>query len=117
MVKNARDFFSTERSRKYDSRLEGVTGTYRFDIEGGDHWHATVTNGRVDICQSTADADCVIGCSEEDFIKIANGEQNLLTATLQGRVVVSGNLALAQKFHALVRSRPQDADTENTNER
>src|SRR5262245_25561717 len=115
MVQHVRDFFEREGQRKYDSRLEGVTGTYRFDIAAADHWYmwrVAVDDGKVNIAQSTADADCIIGCSEEDFVRIASGEQNLITATLQGRVKVSGDLALAQKLHAVLRSKPQEADRE-----
>ncbi|MCI0362380.1 MAG: SCP2 sterol-binding domain-containing protein [Phycisphaerales bacterium] len=113
MVSNVRDFFKAE--RRYDPRLEGVTGTYRFDIQAADHWYVwrvAVNDGNVDVSQGTADADCVIGCSEEDFIRIASGEQNLITATLQGRVEVAGDLALAQKLHALLRSKPQETPAE-----
>ena len=115
MVSNVKDYFLREGERRYDSRLEGVTGTYRFDISAGDHWYVwrlAVDNGKVDISQGTEDADCVIGCSEEDFIRIASGQQNLITATLQGRVNVQGDLALAQKLHALLRSRLGDQTSE-----
>jgi len=115
MVSNIRDFFVKRGKGEYDSRLEGVTGTYRFDIAAGDHWYVwrvAVNDGKIDVSQSTEEADCVIGCSEEDFVRIASGEQNLITATLQGRVKVCGDLGLAQKLHGLVRSRPKETEAE-----
>jgi putative sterol carrier protein len=98
--------------RRDNTNLEGVTGTLRFDIGDARPWYVSVNQGRVDVSEQGADADCTIGCSEEDFLKVINGEQNLITATMQGRVAIAGNLTLAHKFHAAVRARPHEG-TEN----
>ena len=38
---------------------------------------------------------------EEDFLRIIEGKQNMLTAGLQGRVRLCGDLALAKFLHGL----------------
>ena len=42
--------------------------------------------------------DCIIRCSNDDFIDIVEG-QNLLTAWMQGRIQAEGNMALLVHFH------------------
>ena len=90
--------------RRPDPRLQGVSGSYRFDVEGVGSWRIEVHDGVVTITESTAAADCVIRCDEADFVRLARGEQNLLTATLQGRAQVEGDYALAQRFHGFIRA-------------
>jgi hypothetical protein len=89
--------------RRSDPRLHGITGSYRFDVEGAGSWRLEVRDETVAITESPAPADCVIRCDEADFIPIARGEQNLLTAAMQGRVQVEGDYALAQRLHGFIR--------------
>ena len=58
-------------------------------------------------------ADCTIRCDEADFIDIVEGRRNLITATMQGRVEISGDLALAQKFHGLISGKLEDKKKED----
>ena len=89
--------------RRPDPRLQGVSGSYRFDVEGVGSWRIDVRDGVAMITESTAAADCVIRCDEVDFVRIARGEQNMLTAFLQGRIQLEGDYALAQRLHGFIR--------------
>jgi putative sterol carrier protein len=112
MVSTAREFFTEQSNQPRVPRLAGVKGTYDFAIDGRDHWFMRVDDGNVTVSQTAdlqAHSDCVIACSEEDFVGIVNGERNLLTHALRGRVQVSGNLALAQNFSSFARSRKASA--------
>ena len=44
--------------------------------------------------ESSTAADSTITVSESDFLAMASGQQNPTTAFMQGRLQVSGNLAL-----------------------
>jgi ubiquinone biosynthesis protein UbiJ len=94
---------SRREDRRPDPRLHGISGSYRVDVEGLGIWRLEVRDETVAITESTAPADCVIRCDEADFVRIARGEQNLLTAALQGRVQVEGDYALAQRLHGFIR--------------
>jgi len=113
MADTARDIITNAQrrreSRTEDPRLQGINGSYRFDIEGAGSWRMEVSDGTVAITEGTAPADCVIRCEEADFVRIARGEQNLLTAALQGRVQVEGDYALAQRLHGFVRGSQERA--------
>jgi putative sterol carrier protein len=102
MKPTEKQLFTLAALREQEPFLRGVRGTYRFDIENVGTWFVTVDDGRVKVEPRKREADCAIRCSEEDFISIIQGKRNLLTAALQGRVQVTGDMALAQKFHGFV---------------
>jgi putative sterol carrier protein len=92
----------------YEPLLRGVRGTYIFDIDKVGCWFVDVDDGKINMTEGRREADCEIRCSEQDFVDIIEGRRNLLTAALQGRVQVRGDVALAQKFHGLVGARAEE---------
>src|SRR5436190_16937006 len=86
--------------------LERVVGSYRWDVADVGSWYVGVDHGAVTIREGRLDADCVIGSDAPDFWAIIEGHQNLLTAMMQGRVTIQGDLALAQKLHGLLPAPP-----------
>ena len=105
MAKTLREYFAAGPGPHEQPGLKGVTGTYRFDVEGQASVRVEVQDGRFTISESTAPADCVVRADAADLPQIASGEQNLVTALLQGRVQVQGDFALAQKFNGFLRGR------------
>lgn len=102
MPQTAREVFDIHRMQKYEPVLRGVHGTYLFDIDKVGCWFVAVNDGAINIEETEREADCTIKCDERDFVEIIEGRRNLLTARMQGRLQVRGDLALAQKFHGLV---------------
>lgn len=98
----AQEVFNVHRMQKFAPVLRGVHGTYLFDIDKVGSWFVAVEDGALNIEETKRDADCTISCDERDFVDIVEGRQNLITAHMQGRVKVRGDMALAQKFHGLV---------------
>lgn len=88
--------------------LAGVVGSYRWDVEGKGSWYVSVDHGVATAREGMLSADCIIASNEDDFWAIIDGRQNLITALMQGRVRIDGDLALAQKLHGLLPG-PQDA--------
>jgi putative sterol carrier protein len=97
MSTSVRDVLARAAARGFDERLADVEGSFRFDVDGVGSFRVEVDHGSItsrdDPGRSSADA--VLASSEQDFLKIASGEQNLLTAYMQGRVRFEGDLALA----------------------
>jgi arylformamidase len=104
----AQEVFTVHRMQKYEPVLRGVRGTYLFDIDKVGSWFVAVDDGAINIQESRLDADCTISCEERDFVDIIEGRRNLITAHMQGRVKVRGDMALAQKFHGLVSAMIED---------
>jgi putative sterol carrier protein len=103
-TESARAIFERRAAQRHDERLRGLVGTYRFNVEGVGSWRVAINDGAVQVTEGDTPADCIVTCDETDFIRIAEGQQNLITAAMQGRVRVTGDYALAQKLHGLVRS-------------
>ena len=83
--------------------LRRASGTYEIEIEpGGGRWFLRVDHGKPTLEAETTHSDCAIKCTEADFIDIAQGRQNLVTAFMQGRVKCSGDLAFALDLRRLV---------------
>jgi len=98
----AHEVFQQHQFQKHEPLLRGVTGTYLFEIERVGYWFISVRDGAIKIEEVRHDADCTISCEEPDFIDIIEGRRSLLTAAMQGRVKIHGDITLAQKFHGLV---------------
>lgn len=88
-------FFEELAQRGYDPALQTVTGTVRFDILGEGSWWVTVNEGRLTVASRGSSADCVYTAAAEDFVPMARGKLNPLTAALRGRMEFTGDPALA----------------------
>lgn len=102
MSQTAQELFKLRRMQKYEPILRGVHGTYLFEIDKVGSWFVAVNDGAINIEETKRDADCTIISDERDFVDIVEGRRNLITAHMQGRVKIHGDVALAQKFHGLV---------------
>jgi putative sterol carrier protein len=101
-VKSVRALFEQRRRQPFEPRLAGVVGSYRFDIEGVGSFFVSVDDGHLVIVEGARDADCTVRCGPDEFLRIADGSQNLITAAMQGLVRIDGDLALAQKLHGIL---------------
>ncbi|HKT48640.1 MAG TPA: SCP2 sterol-binding domain-containing protein [Candidatus Acidoferrales bacterium] len=103
MARTAREIFETHNFREDEPLLRGVCGSYLFDIDQVGSWFVQCDQGKVNVDRAKHDtADCVIHCSEQDFVDMIEGRRNMVTAWMQGRVEVQGDVGLAQKFNHLV---------------
>lgn len=88
-------FFEELARRGYEPALQSVRGTVRFDIAEEGSWWVAVRDGALTVRQDAARADCVLSFTAADFEAIVRGEQNPLTAAMQGRVQIIGNPGMA----------------------
>lgn len=83
--------------------LRDRSGVYEFDIsDGGGKWFLNLDHGTPHLADSTEHPDVIVECSPSDFVGLTHGDQNLMTAFLQGRVVCSGDLGFALDFRRLL---------------
>ena len=97
----AQEFFDALPSRVSPDRIEGMSNTYVFDIEGAGTWTVKVADGAVTVTDGAEEADCTFSATEETFEKIASGEQNATTAYMTGKLKIKGDMGAAMKLQKI----------------
>lgn len=83
--------------------LRRTSGIYEFDFDDGGHWFLVLDHGTPSVQTKVAQATtCTVRCHAKDFVEIAEGKRNMVTAFFSGDVVCTGNLAFALTFRHLV---------------
>ena len=101
MSESVQKFFTALATRRYEPLLHSVSGTVQWIIEGEGYWNVVITKGAITVSRDTMVPDSVMSCSEDTFLALAKGVQNPLTAFLQGKLALQGNIALAQVFQRI----------------
>lgn len=87
------------------SRVQGINGVLFFDLsgEGGGQWTLTLKDEGVTLeSGKTATPDATFSLAAQDFIAIANGILNPVSAFMQGKVRVTGDMGLAMRLQSLL---------------
>jgi len=97
----AKDFFDSLEAQADPAKLEGMTNSYLFEIEGEGEWLVTVADGKLAVTEGGGEADATITASGETFDKIVAGEQNPTTAYMTGKLKIKGDMGAAMKLQKL----------------
>ena len=73
----------------------------RLRHRGRGHWTVAIADGAVTVTEGASDADCTFSASEENFEKIASGEQNATTAYMTGKLKIKGDMGAAMKLQKI----------------
>jgi putative sterol carrier protein len=87
------------------ARVQGINGVMIFDLsgEGGGQWTLTLKDEGVKVeSGKTATPNVTFAMAAQDFIAIANGQLNPVSAFMQGKVRVSGDMGLAMRLQSLL---------------
>lgn len=89
---NSRDFIYKLPSKISPQAIEGHETTFHFDLEGegGGQYTVKVSNGKVDVTDGlSGEPTCVVRASDDNFMKLINGDLNPMMAVLTGKVKIS----------------------------
>ena len=107
MVSSVRDLF-TEIPNQFDPTAWGQdNAVLQFNITGdaGGSWTAAIDAGKLTVTEGQAEnASMTMTCASQDMLAIVNGELSAVSAFMQGRVKIEGNMALAMKLQNLLKS-------------
>jgi hypothetical protein len=98
------EIFARLTSEGHVAPLRRTSGTYEFDLDDGGHWFLTLDHGTPSIQSRVDHPTCTVHCRAADFVEIAEGKRNMVTAYLRGDVACTGSLAFALTFRHLVPS-------------
>jgi putative sterol carrier protein len=106
MSETVQDFFTALGTRRYEPLLHSVSGTVQWNIEGEGHWNVVIAKGALTVNRDNVEPDSILSCSKDTFLALAKGVQNPLTALLQGKLALQGNIGLAQVFQRVFENQP-----------
>jgi len=90
-------------------KAQGVNAIVHFKFTGEEagEWNATIADGKVDVVQGTPPKPptMTLTADSSDYLKIFTGEMDGMTAFMQGKLKLGGDLNLAMKMMQMFKIR------------
>ena len=87
------------------AKIEGVDAVILFNLtgDGGGKWTATIADGEVTVEEGeTTSPTMTLSMAGQDLVALSNGELNPVSAFMQGRIKVSGDMSLALRLQNIL---------------
>jgi glycogen debranching enzyme len=94
-VSGVREFFARFGEYVDPAAFSALRASHRFDVQGVGTWRVALDHGEFDVSEGPAEADLTLELTEQVFLDIVRGQQNPMTAFLNGSVKMSGDFTLA----------------------
>jgi putative sterol carrier protein len=108
MPENVREVFE-EIPRQFDAGAWGSqNAVLQFNVTGDDGgtWTVNIKDGGIIVDEAAASTpDMTVTTSTQDLLAVVNGDLNAVSAFMQGRVRIDGDMSLAMKLQNLLSSR------------
>lgn len=105
MAETVQELF-TELPKRFDSAAWGdQDATLMFNVSGpqGGNWVASIQGGELEVKEGMVqNADMVLAAEDQDLLRMVNGDLNPVTAFMQGKVKIKGDMSLAMKLQNLL---------------
>ncbi|MER3458194.1 MAG: hypothetical protein C4309_05790 [Chloroflexota bacterium] len=103
---NPSEIFARMPAHFIPERAAGVNTTIQVDLsgEGGGTWHVRIADGQCTVNTGPAPTpNATIAMSAEDYVALVNGTLNPVSAFMQGRIAIQGDLAALVQMQNLFR--------------
>ncbi len=87
------------------ARIQGINGVILFELsgEGGGKWTLALADGKAKLEEGeTASPDVTISMDASDFVAMTSGELNAVSAFMQGKIRISGDMSLAMRLQSIL---------------
>ena len=101
---DAREVFTEieKRIAAKPDKIKGLNATYQFDLTG-ESWTLRIQDGQLTLDSGPAESpNTTFVASTEHWMNIATGKLNAVTAFMQQKLKVKGDMALAMKLQGLL---------------
>ncbi|MBO0780303.1 MAG: SCP2 sterol-binding domain-containing protein [Ktedonobacteraceae bacterium] len=90
-------FFEHLATKRSYPHFKEINGTCLWRVENAGNWLIQLNQGQLTThtCDQNTPADCIFTCSQEDFVRMIQRQLYPFTAFLQGRLIVTGDVSLA----------------------
>jgi putative sterol carrier protein len=103
-LKTPQDVFDSMRAGFKAAKAKGVHAKYQFDISGprGGHWYIVVDDGKATVAKGSIDgANTTFIASDEDWVRLSNGDLSGTLAFMAGRLRIKGDKGLAKQLDVM----------------
>lgn len=87
------------------AKVQGITGIFLFDLsgEGGGKYAVSIKDGLISMEDpGTVSPNVTLAMAAQDLIAMANGQLNPVSAFMQGKIRISGDMALAMRMQSIL---------------
>lgn len=103
----AREVIAGMKEHFEPERAVGVTASVAYELTGDDGgaWILRVENGHLQVDESlpSGGVSATVTMAADDFVKVATGELNPMSAFMSGRIRIAGDPFMAQRFQTFFR--------------
>jgi putative sterol carrier protein len=90
------------RIKSHPEKSAGLNATYQFDLSG-ESWTLKIADGAPELIQGPAQSpNTTLIATTDDWMNIATGKLNPVTAFMQQKLKVKGDMGLAMKLQGLL---------------
>lgn len=85
-------------------RAAGINAVVQFDLAGagGGKWYITIANQQIQVAEGMAASPTMtLTMAASDYVDMTNDDLNAMTAFMQGKIKVAGDMQLALKMQGL----------------
>lgn len=105
MIDSVQELFAQIPSRFDPAKWGSDDAVLQFNVtgDGGGNWTANIQGGQLSIAEGIApQPSMALTCSATDLLAMVSGDLSPVSAFMQGKVKIDGNMSLALKLQTLL---------------